>query len=60
MKLNIFKLPSAQEVAQVQREEAERELLKAQSLVEYYKAMVAYRSDQLRRLTTYLESKQCA
>lgn len=57
MKLNIFRLPSAQEVAQVQREEAERELLKAQSLVEYYKAMVAYRSDQLRRLTTYLENK---
>lgn len=56
-KLNIFRLPTAQEAAQEERDQAERELLKAQSNLEFYRAMVIYHSDQLRRLNNYLESK---
>ncbi len=52
---NIFTPPSAESLAQLELEEAKRELLVAQSATEYSNRMAAYPQDRLKRLTSYLK-----
>lgn len=49
--LNMFKKPSADVLAVMELEEAKRQLLAAQSGLEYAKAMVAYNEERVTRLT---------
>ncbi len=47
---NPFRQPSAEVMAVQELEDAKRQLLSAQSGLEYAKAMVAYRTEQIERL----------
>lgn len=47
-------LPTAEAVAQRELSEAKRELLKAQTGLDYAKAMVRYNEDRVARLQQYL------
>lgn len=52
MKFHPFpKPPSAEVMAQLELEDSKRALLEAQSGMEYAKAMVQYRTEQIERLT---------
>lgn len=51
---NIFRTPSATELAARELDQAERALLEAQSGREYADAMVTYHSDRIDRLRRYL------
>jgi hypothetical protein len=55
---NLFGPTSPEVMATNELEDAKRELLKAQSAMEYAKAIVTYRSDQIRRLNFYLGETQ--
>lgn len=48
---NPFKKPSADVLAMMELEEAKRQLLSAQSGLEYAKAMVAYNEERVTRLS---------
>lgn len=52
--LNIFRTPSATELAARELDQAERSLLEAQSAREYADAMVTYHGDRIDRLRRYL------
>ena len=53
----MFRTPSALELAQIELEEAKRELLNAQSATEYAARMAAYHGDRIKRLTAYVTQK---
>jgi hypothetical protein len=50
----IYRMPTAQELAQKELEEAKRELLAMQTAKDYASRMVEYNSDRIKRLSTYL------
>lgn len=52
--LNPFRKPSPKELAQRELEEAQRELLAAQSAADYARRMSEYHADRIRRLTAFL------
>jgi uncharacterized membrane protein YqjE len=54
---NMFRTPSALELAQIELEEAKRELLNAQSATEYAARMAAYHGDRIKRLTIYVNGQ---
>jgi len=51
---NVFDLPTAELLANVELAEAKRSLLAAQSAQDYAKRMVYYHADRIKRLNTYL------
>lgn len=51
---NLFRRPSALVLAQRELEQAQRDLLDAQSGQEYAKRMSDYHADRIKRLTAYL------
>lgn len=53
--LETFRKPSAKVLAQAELEEAQRQLLIAQSSAEYAARLSAYHLDRIKRLTTYLK-----
>lgn len=53
---DLFRVPTPAELAQRELEEAERELLKAQSGREYADAMVTYQQRRVTRLRAYVEA----
>jgi hypothetical protein len=53
----MLKVPSPRMLAMRELEEAQRELLKAQSATEYYSRLSAYNTDRISRLTRYI--RQC-
>jgi hypothetical protein len=55
--LNPFQKPSAALLARVELEEAKRQLLAAQTALEYAQSMVAYNESKVKRLTTYLKKE---
>jgi len=54
----LWRLPSAKEMAVKELEEAKRRFLDAQSAMEYAKRMSDYHADRVKRLTIYLESAE--
>lgn len=52
--LNPFYKPSPRELAQREMEDAQRELLAAQSAADYARRMSEYHADRIRRLTAFL------
>ncbi len=52
--LNPFRKPSPKELAQRELEEAQRELLVAQSAADYARRIAEYNADRIRRLTAFL------
>ena len=53
----ILKTPSAMELAEVELEDAKRQLLNAQSATEYAARMAMYHSDRIKRLSAYIKQK---
>ena len=53
--LSLFRKPSAETLAQIELEEAKRQLLVAQSNAEYRNAMVEYHRRRIARLQTILQ-----
>lgn len=53
--LSLFRKPSAETLAQIELEEAKRQLLVAQSNAEYRNAMVEYHRRRIARLQTMLQ-----
>jgi hypothetical protein len=54
----LWRLPSAKEMAVKELEEAKRRYLDAQSAMEYARRMSDYHADRVKRLTNYLESSE--
>ena len=54
----LWRLPSATEMAAKELEEAKRRFLEAQSAMEYARRMSDYHADRIKRLTNYLESSE--
>ena len=54
----LWRLPSAKEMAVKELEEAKRRFLDAQSAMEYARRMSDYHADRIKRLTNYLESSE--
>lgn len=54
----IFTKPSALSMAQVELEEAQRQLLQAQSAKDYASQMVAYHEARIHRLTKFLDAQR--
>jgi hypothetical protein len=54
----LWRLPSAKEMAVKELEEAKRRFLDAQSAMEYTRRMSDYHADRIKRLTNYLESSE--
>jgi hypothetical protein len=54
----LWRLPSATEMAAKELEEAKRRYLDAQSAMEYARRMSDYHADRVKRLTNYLESSE--
>ena len=52
----VFTQPNALELATQELADAERELLSAQTAVDYAKAMVSYNEDRVRRLRTFINT----
>jgi hypothetical protein len=52
--IDLFRTPTAAEIAARELHEAKRDLLNAQSGYEYAKRMAEYNTDRVRRLTLYL------
>ena len=52
--LNPFYKPSPRELAQREMEDAQRDLLAAQSAADYARRMSEYHADRIRRLTVFL------
>ena len=55
--LNVFQKPSAALLARVELEEAKRQLLAAQTALEYAQSMVTYNESKVKRLTAYLKKE---
>jgi hypothetical protein len=55
---DLWRLPSAKEMAAKELEEAKRRFLDAQSAREYATRMSDYHADRVKRLTNYLENSQ--
>jgi hypothetical protein len=55
--LNPFQKPSAALLARVELEEAKRQLLAAQTALEYAQSMVTYNESKVKRLTAYLKKE---
>lgn len=55
--LSIFTKPSARVLAQRELEDAQRELLSAQSACEYSRRIAEYHTDRIRRLTAFLKGE---
>jgi len=53
---DLWRMPSAKEMAAKELEEAKRRFLDAQSAMEYARRMSDYHADRIKRLTNYLES----
>lgn len=53
--LETFRKPSAKVLAQAELEEAQRQLLTAQSSAEYANRLSAYHADRIKRLSAYLK-----
>lgn len=53
---NPFYKPSAEVLARLELEDAKRALLEAQSGMEYAKAMVMYRTEQIERLSKVVKN----
>jgi hypothetical protein len=53
--IQTFRKPSARTLAQVELEDAQRELLAAQSSAEYASRVAAYHQDRITRLSAYLK-----
>jgi hypothetical protein len=51
---SLFSLPSSDELARLELEEAKRQLLQMQTALDYSKRMVDYHSDRIKRLTAYV------
>ena len=54
----LWRLPSAKEMAAKELEEAKRRFLDAQSAMEYTRRMSDYHADRIKRLTIYIESAE--
>ena len=55
--LNPFRKPSPKELAQRELEEAQRQLLQAQTNADYSRRMVEYHADRIKRLTAFLKKE---
>jgi hypothetical protein len=55
--LNPFQKPSAALLARAELEEAKRQLLAAQTALEYAQSMVTYNESKVKRLTAYLKKE---
>lgn len=53
--IQTFRRPSAATLARQELEEAQRQLLVAQTNAEYAKGLVSYNTDRIKRLTVYLK-----
>ena len=53
--IQTFRKPSAATLARQELEEAQRQLLVAQTNAEYAKGLVSYNVDRIKRLTSYLK-----
>lgn len=53
----LWDMPPALDMAKMELAKAERELLEAQTGVEYAQAMVVYNTQRVERLRAFLESK---
>ena len=53
--LNPFRKPSPKELAQRELEEAQRQLLAAQSSADYARRIAEYNGDRIKRLTAFLK-----
>lgn len=51
---SIFRVPSADEMAVKELEEAKRELLRMQTAQDYSKRMCEYHADRIKRLSAYI------
>lgn len=57
MKFNPFRKPSAKELAQIELEEAQRQLLTAQTSADYARRITEYNQDRIRRLQAFLKQE---
>lgn len=55
--LEIFRTPTALELAQRELAQAQREFLEAMTGMEYAKRIAEYNTDRIKRLTNYLTSQ---
>ena len=55
--LNPFRKPSPKELAQRELEEAQRQLLAAQSSADYARRIAEYNGDRIKRLTAFLKKE---
>lgn len=55
--LNLFKTPTALEIAVTELEEARRDLLRSQSAAEYAGRIAEYHQDRIKRLTEYIKDQ---
>ena len=53
--IQTFRKPSAEVLAQIELDEAKRQLLQAQSGAEYAKSLCSYHAQRIARLTAYLQ-----
>lgn len=53
--LEIFRKPSAKSIAQRELEEAQRQLLQAQTAAEYAIRLAQYHTDRIKRLSAYVK-----
>lgn len=51
---DVFRVPTAEALAVTELEDAKRQLLHAQTALDYSKRMVDYHSDRIKRLTAYV------
>lgn len=56
--LDLFRKPSAKVIAQRELEEAQRQLLQAQTAAEYAARLAQYHTDRIRRLSAYIKEAQ--
>lgn len=54
--IDMFKLPTVREQAERELQEAQRELLAAESACEYARRIAEYQKDRIRRLTAFIGS----
>lgn len=56
--MHVYSPPSPEEMAQEELDQAQRELLKAQSAREYAASMVQYHTQRIERLQAYLRKTE--
>lgn len=57
---DLFRKPTAAELAQVELDQAQRKLLEAQTCMDYATALVRYETARVERLRSYLSKAQAA